>query len=332
MATPLSIESGGILVKRIRYETLVSVVTIFAFVTFCLGSPSFRGTTNLQNLMFPIALLGIVALGVGVCMMAGVLDLSVGSIMGVSGVFAAGLTSQTEVPTALALLIALCLGTGLGLVNGAMATRLAVPSFIVTLGTLAVYRALALRLHEGFFGGQASILIRDPAFAWLGQTSAGQWMPVSLLVMMGLAVGLAYFLSRSTYGLWVYAVGGNPSAAYAAGISNQRIQTMAFVFSGFCAALGGVMLASRSQGSIPFGGNGWEFEAITAVVIGGTSLFGGAGSAAGVVLGVALLTILSSGMSHLGVSFYDQYLIRGSLLVAVLWFDTKVRRIKGTRP
>ncbi len=300
-------------------------------LAFSFMAESFRSSTNLEDLTLPITLLGLVSVGVAFGLIAGVIDLSVGSIMGVAGVTAAGLVSKGGVPAPIAIAAALALGTFLGLVNGLLVSGLRIPSFIITLGTLAVYRALALRLQEDFFGGIQSVLITDKTFTWLGSGEVIGRIPASFFVFVAIAVVGYYLLSHSKVGVWFFAVGGNEKAAHAAGISPDRIRILAFVISGFCAAMAGLVLAARTHASIPRGGLGFEFEAITAVIIGGASLYGGSGSILGTVLGVTLLTVLLNGLSHQDVQFYDQFFIRAAIFIGLLWIDANVRQRRRAR-
>ncbi len=310
----------------LSHEGLLTIGVGALFAAFLLASSSFRSSTNLQDLTLPITTLGLVSIGIAFGLICGVIDLSVGSIMGVSAVMTAGLIETVGIPVPLAIIISLVLGLLLGLLNGVLVTALRIPSFIITLGTLAAYRAFAMRIQEDFFGSINSIRILNDALKWFGSGEVIGRIPVSFYAFLGVTLVAYYVLAHSKLGIWFSAVGGNERAAHAAGLSADRIRVLAFLISGFCSAMAGAVLTARFQASLTSTGTGFEFEALTAVIIGGASLFGGSGSMIGTMLGVLLLRVLINGLTHLDVVFYDQFLIRAGIFIAVLWVDATFRR------
>ncbi len=301
------------------------------FVVFIFISDSFRTSTNLQDLTIPITTLGLVSIGMAFGLICGTIDLSVGSIMGVCGVFTAGLIDQVGLGAPMAIVLGLILGILLGAVNGLLVTSLRIPSFIITLGTLTAYRALAERLQIDFFGKLQSKAIVSEALDFFGSGEVIGRVPVSFYIFLGVAIVGYYVLAHSKAGIWFFAVGGNQRAAHAAGITPDKIRFLAFLISGFCSAMAGIVLTARFQASLTATGTGFEFEAITAVIIGGASLFGGAGSMIGTMLGVLLLRVLINGLTHLDVVFYDQLLIRAGIFILVLWVDATFRQGRRAR-
>ena len=303
---------------------LLGVVGLFLFVT--LSEDSFRNPQNLKNLLFPITTLGFVSIGVAFGLISGVIDLSVGAIMGFCGAVTGGLIAVAGLPTPLAILVVAVTGMLLGLVNGVLVTGLRVPSFIITLGTMGLFRVGTFRIQYEFFGTAQSVHLGNDSLNWLGRGESIGSVPAAFYFLIGIVLLAYYVLSHSKLGLWFFAVGGNERAAFDAGVTPSRIRILAFMISGFCAALAGAALTARLQGSLPSAGVGFEFEAITVALIGGASLFGGYGSVLGTTLAVLLLQILFNGFSHLNVQLGDQFLVRAGMFLVVLWVDANLRR------
>lgn len=310
----------------LSHEGMLLVAVGVLFLVFCLMSGSFRNSTNLQDMTLPITTLGLVSIGIAFGLICGVIDLSVGSIMGVAAVMTGGLVQTAGLPAPIAVLVALAVGVLLGLFNGILVTWWRIPSFIITLGTLAAFRAMTERLQFDFFGKLQSSPIRSEELKWFASGEVLGRVPVSFYIFLGVAIVAYYLLAHSKLGIWFFAVGGNERSAHAAGISSDRVRILAFLISGFTSALAGAILTARFQASLASTGNGFEFEAITAVIIGGASLFGGSGSMLGTMLGVLLLRVLINGLTHLDVVFYDQMLIRAAIFIGVLWIDATFRQ------
>ena len=319
----------GLSLSFINYERGLTLGVGLLFLIFLTTSDSFRSPTNLQDMTLPITTLGLVSIGIAFGLICGVIDLSVGSIMGVSAVTSAGLIDTVGLPVPLAIILSLIIGMLLGLFNGLLTTRLRIPSFIITLGTLAAYRGLAERLQFDFFGQLSSVPVFNETLRWLAGDVVGR-ISVTFFIFLGVAALAYYILAHSKLGVWFFAVGGNERSAFAAGISADRIRILAFVISGLTSALAGAVLTARFEASLSSTGAGFEFEAITAVIIGGASLFGGAGSVVGTVLGVLLLRLLLNGLTHLDVDFYNQMLVRAAIFIVVLYIDATFRRGRRT--
>ena len=310
----------------LSYEGMLGLGVLALFLYFIFASDTFRSISNLQGLTLPITYLGLVCIGVAFALICGVIDLSVGSIMAATIVMTGGLIEHVGVPVPLAIIMVIIFGMLLGLLNGLLVTGLRLPSFIVTLGTLAAYRAMAERMQWDFFGRFHSEPIHSDMLSWFGGGSVVGGLTVSFFIFVGIALFAHYVLAHSKLGVMFFAVGGNERAAYAAGTSPNQIRVLAFVISGACAALAGVILGARYQASVPTAGVGFEFEALTAVIIGGASLFGGSGSIIGTMFGVILLRVLINGLTHLDVVIYDQMFIRAAIFIGLLWVDATFRR------
>jgi ribose transport system permease protein len=297
---------------------------VFAFlvlvVTLALLSPSFLATSNLLNVLRQISVNALLAFGMTTVILGAGIDLSVGSVLALAGALAAGL-SVAGWPPALAMLAALAAGALMGCFNGLFVARAGIAPFIATLGGLTIFRGVTLVYTDG-----RPITGLPDAFDVLGN---GVWIGVPIPVWVMLAfLGLTHFLLRYTaLGRSIYAVGGNEEAARLSGIPVMRVKLFTYAYSGFAAALGALVLTGRLNSAQPTAGAGFELDAIAAVVVGGTSLFGGRGGAAGTFLGAAIIGVLNNGMNLLDVSAFYQQIVKGGVILGALLID----RLVGSR-
>ncbi len=280
---------------------------------------SFATASNLTNVARQVSINGILAVGVTFVLLTGGVDLSLGSVVALSGVVCALNAQPGEhalwVPIALGILT----GGACGLVNGLLVTSGGIAPFIVTLGMMTVARGLAL-----IFSGGKPVADMAPALTDL----AGDLGPVPIpLLCLGLvATGSWLFLGRYRLGRHLYAVGGNEQAARAAGVSVPKVKLFAYGLCGLLTGLAGVVLAARITTGQPNAGQAYELDAIAAVVIGGTSLSGGVGGVVGTLLGVVLIGIINNGLDLLSVSSYYQAVIKGLIIVGAVWLDRRQTR------
>lgn len=299
------------------------VVLLFAalFVTLIFASDSFLSFRNLLNILNQNAPLAIIAMAGTLVIISGGFDLSTGSIFAVAGVAAAwiGLNLENEV---LGILIGPLIGLGLGLINGLVITGLKVHSFLATLATSLVYRGLAILIT----GGSLISLTGNETFSALGR---GRIWGINYVVFILLAVFalLTFFLNRTVAGRHIFAVGGNPMAATLSGVRNARIQVLTFMLSGLAAGLAGVITVSRvATGSAQLG-IGFELQAIAAIILGGTSIYGGEGAVWRSFTGVMLLALINNGFNILSVNPFYKDLTTGAIIVfAVALSAGKKRR------
>ena len=299
------------------------VVLLFAalFITLIFASDSFLSFRNLLNILNQNAPLAIIAMAGTLVIISGGFDLSTGSIFAVAGVAAAwiGLNLENEV---LGILIGPLIGLGLGLVNGLVITGLKVHSFLATLATSLVYRGLAILIT----GGSLISLTGNETFSALGR---GRIWGINYVVFVLLAVFalLTFFLNRTVAGRHIFAVGGNPMAATLSGVRNARIQVLTFMLSGLAAGLAGVITVSRvATGSAQLG-IGFELQAIAAIILGGTSIYGGEGAVWRSFTGVMLLALINNGFNILSVNPFYKDLTTGAIIVfAVALSAGKKRR------
>lgn len=287
----------------------------------------------LNSLGQNIAVLGILAVGESVVIIAGALDISVGSVAGVAGVVSAlSVTSTGSMQLGLA--AGLAAGVVAGLVNGSIVAFLRVNPIIATLGTFAAFRGVAFLIApNGYPIGVGT----EPTFTWLGsgrlfETGAFVGIPVIMLIFIVVAIIGHVLMKYTDFGRSFYALGGNATAARLAGINLTRMRLAMYAISGVAAGLGGVLLAARTTSGAPLNGQGMELQAITAVFLGGAATTGGKGAVMGTILAVLILGVLSNGMNLLGVQQYYQDVATGMLLiVGVAIAQWRAQRAERTR-
>jgi ribose/xylose/arabinose/galactoside ABC-type transport system permease subunit len=291
----------------------LAIVYVIIFVGLAIMSPFFLTTRNLINLLLATSILAIVAVFTTMLMISGGLDLSVGSVVALSGVVIAVLQPLVGIwPAALAGLLA---GTAVGLLNGLLVTVVGINAVITTLGTLYVARGTAFVLSDGL-----TKPVFDERFALLG---SGELLGIPLPILIAAALFIIGYivLNYTTYGRALYAVGGNAEASRLASLPVDRYRIMAYLFSGFSAGLAGVILTARLYAAAPQAAMGLEFSVIAAVVLGGTSLAGGKGSMLGTFFGVLILGTLNNGMTLLSLSSDYQQIVQGLVLLLAVAID-----------
>lgn len=290
---------------------LVVLCTILGIMT-----PNFLTPRNLLNVAQQISINGILAVGVTYVLLTGGVDLSLGSLVALTGVVAATFAHPDEYPVIVPVLLGILAGAACGAVNGVVITRGQVAPFIATLGMMTIARGLALLVCGG-----RPVSDMSPEMARLGGEVAG--IPIPVLILGAVAVASWLFLTNTRMGRHIYAVGGNADAARAAGISVHRVKLFAYTTCGALAGLAGVVLAARITAGQPNAGVAYELDAIAAVVIGGTSLSGGVGGIGGTLLGALLMGVINNGLDLLNVSSYYQQIVKGCIIVGAVWLDRR---------
>lgn len=298
----------------------VVIILLFICLAFALGSSEFLTTSNLLNVALQTSIIAIVAIGMTFTILTAGIDLSVGSVMALSGAIAAGLTIRQDLDTYTAIGLALLLGMVIGAINGLMIIKGGMPPFVATLAMLAMARGLTLVYTDG-----RPIAGLDESFIFLG-TGQVLGIPVPVIIMAIMAV-IAHIITRYTrFGLHVYATGGNEEPTRLAGVSTDRVKLTVYIISGFTAALGGILLTARLWSAQPNAAAGWELDAIAAPVLGGTSLFGGVGSIGGTLVGAFIIGVLSNGLNLMGVPSYYQQVIKGVVFILAVSLDIFSKR------
>jgi ribose/xylose/arabinose/galactoside ABC-type transport system permease subunit len=288
---------------------------IFSFLLLILAlsllSERFLTSANLINVLRQAAINGIISVGMTLVILTGGIDLSVGSVLALSVTVGASLMKQGQ-PVWLAVLAALSIGTLLGVINGVMIARAKIPPFIATLGMLTVARGLTLMYTQG-----QPITGLPASFRWIGTGVVGS-IPVPIVLTLLIFVAGWVFLSRTKYGAQIYLMGDNPTAASLTGIPIKAMTVLVYAISGFCAALAGLVLVARLDSAQPIIGQGYEFNAIAAVVVGGTSFAGGEGGLGGTLLGALLIETLNNGLNLLNVSPLWEQVVKGVVIALAL--------------
>jgi ribose/xylose/arabinose/galactoside ABC-type transport system permease subunit len=285
-----------------------------------LARPNFLNVANLINLLRQISINGILAVGVTYVLLTGGVDLSLGSVVALTGVIAAGLAHPAQQSVLLAVMAGVLAGAACGALNGWIVTQGRVAPFIATLGMMTAARGLALLVSGG-----RPVSNLAPAFTRIGGGDVAG-VPVPILIFLAVAVVSWIFLRNMRWGRYIYAVGGNENAALAAGVKIRAVKTIAYTICGGLAGVAGVVLAARITTGQPNAGIGYELDAIAAVVIGGTSLNGGVGGIAGTVLGALLIGVINNGLDLLNVSSYYQQIVKGLIIVGAVWLDRSKRQ------
>ncbi len=296
------------------------VVLVVLFIFFAIKSPFFLGADNLLNILTAIAVTGIIAVPATMLLVAGQVDLSVGSGAAFCGVLLA--TEVDSLGLGVAVVVALLAGLFIGLVNGFFVNIVNVNSLITTLGTLAVLRGLTQLMANG----QTAIINN---FAGLGTARPFFNIPLPVLIFAAIVVAGVLLMRFTTFGRSLYAIGANPVAARLVGIRTKRLLILTFVLSGLAVAVAGLILTSQLSAASPVAATGLELTVVTAVVLGGASLAGGRGTIAGTVLGLVIIGVLNNGLVLLNVNSFWQDVARGTLLILAVSFD-QLRQRLGT--
>ena len=298
-----------------RLQRLLPFVTlILLFIGLTVATPHFLTRINLASVARQTAVINIMALGMTLIIITGGIDLSVGSILGVSGLFGT-MAIQAGQPIPIAIAVGILSGCVCGLLNGLMITQLRINPFIVTLGTLEAYRGFSLVVSKGL-----PVHGMPDAFSYLGDGNL-LGIPFCLWILAVCAVIMHFVLENTKLGRYAFAIGSNSSAAYYAGIPIKFHLTAVYAIAGLLTGLAGMIEASRLMTGQPTAGQGYELQAIAAVVIGGGSLQGGEGSVTGTLVGAFIIGLLSNGSDLLGVNPYWQQVIIGAVIIAAVGFD-----------
>lgn len=298
---------------------ILVIVVVCIFMTF--RSSNFMTTNNILNILRQISVYGILACGMAFAMMTGGIDLTVGATAGVSGAIAAlMITNGTNM--VLAIVVSLLSGAVMGWLAGITIAHTGIPPFIMTLGLQITFRGVCYLVCEGKPIGNL-----PEGFTFLGLGNLfGIPVPIYFMILTFIIVGI--ILSKTSFGRSVYAVGGNYQAAYHSGINAKRVLTFAYIISGICAALAGVILTARNASAQPTAGNTFETEAIAACAMGGVSFSGGKGAVPGIFFGALLMGIINNAMNLMYISSYWQQVVKGIIIIASVLYSIYNSRTK----
>lgn len=294
------------------WETLLIVVAIAIFIANSLASPYFLNAWSLSDLTFNFTEKGLIALAMALLIIAGEIDLSVAAIIALSSTMM-GMAVQAGADTPVLVLIALGTGLACGAFNGVLVTRLGLPSIVVTIGTMSLFRGISYIIlgDQAYRGYPAS-------FAFFGQGYV--WWVISFELVLFILAALIFgvLLHRTSFGRMVYAIGNNPVAARFSGVPVERVKFVLFCLTGLMSGLASISLTSRLASTRPSIAFGWELEIVTMVVLGGVSILGGGGSIPGVVLAAVIMGLVTFGLGLLNVPGIVMSIFTGLLLIAVI--------------
>jgi simple sugar transport system permease protein len=325
VAAPRSPGWVRLFVAKPEFGPLVLLVVML--VVFTAINPAFMSLTNISNALTFTVELGLIALAMTLLMTAGEFDLSVGSVFGFAPVVMWTIFNTGSMPLFPAFLIAILVAIAIGYVNGWFVTRLAIPSFLVTLGMLLVVRGSALWLTNGF-----PQRTWDAGDQWLARVLVGDFNIGGLRIYMSLiwfvliALAFHYLLTRTRFGNWVQATGGNPGAARNRGVPTKQVKVVLFMLCAAMAALAGIISSIRVSAANPNSGMGYELEVIAMVVIGGTVLTGGRGTIIGTVLGVLILRLMRNGIVLIGVPGLAYNIFIGAIILGMMALHSALER------
>ena len=327
---------GDLLLEGRAFIALIVIVLIFTAM-----SDTYLTGSNLITMTRHVAINAILALGMLLVILTGGIDLSVGSIVGLSGIVAGVLLEGWELTSLdvilypqvwAVIIISLAVGTVVGGINGLLITRFNVAPFIATLGMLYVARGVALLISNGStfprLGGSEELGNTGFSFLGIGRVLG---VPVSIWLMVLFAVAVWVLIRKTAFGRWLYATGGNARAAELSGVPVRKVTMRVYMISGLCAAMVGLIIASELTSAAPQAGETYELNAIAAVVIGGASLSGGRGTVRGALIGAFVIGFLSDGLVMVGVSTFWQMVIKGAVIVLAVMLDQGQQRLKRTR-
>ncbi|MDT0683837.1 ABC transporter permease [Roseicyclus sp. F158] len=327
----------NLLLLLLKARTFIALIVVFVF--FAAAAPNFLSTANMIIMSKHVALNAFLAIGMTFVIITGGIDLSVGSIVGLCGMVAGylvlngidlGFAWTIQFNTFEIALMTIAVGVFVGFVNGILITRLNVAPFIATLGTLYVARGIALLFSSGatFPNLSGNAEWGSDTFRWIGAGNV-LGIPVSIWMLIAVACGAAYVARNTPLGRHIYAVGGNERGASLSGVKVRRVKLYVYMFSGFCAALVGLIIASQLQAAHPATGETFELNAIAAAVLGGTSMSGGRGRIFGTIIGAFVIGILSDGLVMMGVSTFWQTVIKGLVIIAAVVVDQAQSRFEA---
>jgi len=283
-------------------------------------APRFLQIDNLSVILRQASFVALVSLGQMTALLAGVIDLSVGSAAGLAGICAALLMNKTVVDPYLALCIGLLVGVLIGFINGTLVTKLRLNPFIVTLSMSFILSGVTLVVTRGW-----AIPDLPDKIHWLGKSSLGPF-PVPMLITVFVAILLAFMLNRTYIGRHLFAIGGNKDAAILVGIPVNRRIILVYVISGTLSAMAGLLMVARLASGQPTVGSGWLLPSFAAPILGGAALSGGAGSVLGTLVGAEIMTVIQNGIVMTGMSVYWENVVVGVVLIAAIIIDKMRRR------
>lgn len=304
-------------------EYAIYIVLILLFLFFSIASPSFINANNLINVVRQISMLGIASVGMTFALLVGGIDLSIGSQMSMVAVICSIMMTKGNVNPWLSSIICIILTSIVGFFNGIIISKIKMPPLIVTLSTMIIIEGIAFIISKGI-----PIFGFPQGFSILGQGYLGI-IPIPVIIMIIILIIGAVILNKTYIGRYFYSIGGNEEASRLSGISVDKIKCLAYTLSGLFAGIAGVILLSRTNSGQPTMGKGFEFDVLTAVVLGGVSVNGGVGKISNVISGILIIGVLNNGLVLMGMNTYVQSVVKGVVLLIAVAFDFIQRNKKN---
>ncbi|MGL6167581.1 MAG: ABC transporter permease [Fusobacteriaceae bacterium] len=310
----ISIKNGTNLKSLGLVFVILGIVITMSFI-----SPVFMTQKNIINIIRQISINGIIAVGMTFVILTGGIDLSVGSVVAMTSVVV-GYLLGIEVPWVIACIAGIIVAIVFGLFNGVMVAHIGFQPFIATLATVTMGKGIALA-----FSGGRPFAIRNNSFLELGKGYIGN-IPIPVVILIVVVIIGLIILNTTTFGRYIFAVGGNKNAAKLSGVKTKKVELSVYVISAICAAIAGLILSARISSGQPTSGMGYELDAIAATAIGGTSMSGGMGSLIGTVYGFIILGLMTNSMNLLNVNSFYQEIIKGIIIVIAVFLDMSSKR------
>ncbi|MGM7719744.1 ABC transporter permease [Metabacillus sp. Hm71] len=297
---------GGVLLA------LLGLLVLFSFFT-----PHFFTTNNLLTILSQVSIIAILAFGMTFVLMIGEIDLSVGSILALSGLVL-GVLLTMGINVFLSIILVLLVGALAGLFNGFVSAKFRIATFIVTVATMGIFRGIGFSITDA-----KPIQIENPFILFIGNQKLFDIIPVPVVIVIMLLLIFHIVLSKTTFGRRAKMVGGNKLAAEYVGVNTKTLQMKIFMISGITAAISGILLSSRLYSAQPNAGGGYELDAIAAAVLGGTSLTGGYGTVFGTFIGALIMGVINNGMNLIGMPYFYQQIIKGLIIIVAVYIDVR---------
>ncbi|MBO8165168.1 MAG: ABC transporter permease [Brevibacillus sp.] len=297
---------GGVLLA------LVGLVILFSFL-----SPNFLNANNILTVFSQVSIIAILAFGMTFVLMIGEIDLSVGSILALCGLVL-GVMLYSGFNEWIAIAATLLTGALAGLFNGIVSARFSIPTFIVTVATMGIFRGIGYAVTDA-----KPIQIDNPVILFIGNQKLFGVLPVPVLIVFFLLILFHVILAKTTFGRRAKMMGGNRLAAEYAGVNTKTMKMKIFVVSGIAAAISGILMASRLYSAQPNAAGGYELDAIAAAVLGGTSLTGGYGTVLGTFIGALIMGVINNGMNLIGMPYFYQQIVKGLIIIIAVYIDVR---------
>lgn len=308
--------------KYVKSYGGVLLALIIQMILFSLLSPHFFNMNNILTIFSQVAIIAILAFGMTFVLMIGQIDLSVGSILALSGIVL-GIMLSSGMNEIVSILAALVVGALAGLVNGAVSAQFRIATFIVTVATMGIFRGIGYAITDA-----KPVQIENSFILALGNNRLFGVIPLPVLIVIALLIFFHILLSKTKFGRQAKMVGGNKQAAEYVGVNTKKLQMKIFMISGIAAAVSGILMTSRLYSAQPNAATGYELDAIAAAVLGGTSLSGGYGTVFGTFIGALIIGVINNGMNLIGMPYYFQQIVKGLIIIVAVYIDVRNKQRK----